>query len=251
MNPALSVSDLKKIRLSFKHWQHSKAHRPAPTPAMQLGTMVHTLTLEPQNNNYVIAPDINKRTKAGKEEWAAFQKENESNIITDQATMDQAQAMAESVHSSFPDLLVGEIEKSFFWDHIDGVRCKCRPDVFDFSKNRIVDLKTTSSIPTEAEFSKAVANFYYDMQAYHYSSGTGLATGGHIDEFLFLVVEKNAPYSCAVFKLDKDALLIGQALCEQAITKYVDVTRFGGEACLPKTIQTISLPAWANDIERR
>ena len=65
----------------FKYWLDNK---PEPTAAMQLGSAIHSAILTPLEftKNYVVAPDIDKRTKAGKEAWAKFVEENTKTIIT-------------------------------------------------------------------------------------------------------------------------------------------------------------------------
>ena len=65
---------------------------PMASPAMSLGTALHAAILEPENDlaQAVVSPDIDKRSKAGKEEHAVFTAANEGRCII---TADQAQQL--------------------------------------------------------------------------------------------------------------------------------------------------------------
>jgi len=80
----LSFSSLKEFAKSPKHYMDyiSKPKTP-PTDAMKLGSAVHCMILTPElfNDQFAVAPEINKRTNAGKEEWALFASQNEGKDI--------------------------------------------------------------------------------------------------------------------------------------------------------------------------
>ena len=71
--PGDSSSRIKTALTSAAHYLAYKSTD--ATPAMALGTAIHALVLEPDTwrNELVIAPDINRRTKAGKAEFALIQ----------------------------------------------------------------------------------------------------------------------------------------------------------------------------------
>lgn len=58
------------------HFQYRKNHPLEQTTALLVGSAVHKMVLEPEtfDSEFVIAPDINRRTKNGKEEYADFLK---------------------------------------------------------------------------------------------------------------------------------------------------------------------------------
>lgn len=68
---ALSAGGIKSILKTPAHFKAAQTGN-SPTPAMIFGSAAHSYILTPQLGEVVQAPDINRRTKAGKEEWAEF-----------------------------------------------------------------------------------------------------------------------------------------------------------------------------------
>ena len=69
---ALRASDLKDVDRCAYSWKHKKGFK--QSPALLEGRVQHTCFLEHENfdQEFIIEPQINKRTKAGKEEYAEF-----------------------------------------------------------------------------------------------------------------------------------------------------------------------------------
>jgi hypothetical protein len=116
------------------------------------------------------------------------------------------------------------------------MRCKCRPDWFDGTT--IVDLKTCQDA-SPASFAKAVANFGYQIQAAHYLAGT-LAT-----RFIFVAVEKTAPYAIGVYELNTEALIHGSIARHNALQRIQDCRAINEWPGYTDGIQTLQLPGWA------
>ena len=76
-HPAVSRSELWRIRESPQKFAWYKQHPPEPTPALLFGQVFHKLVLEPNlfEQEFVVAPECDRRTKAGKMAWADFQME--------------------------------------------------------------------------------------------------------------------------------------------------------------------------------
>lgn len=148
---ALSPSGAGKLLRSPAHY---RAYRDAPetdTPAFRLGRAVHALGLEGRGayrERFAVAPDCDRRTKAGKETWEAFQVEAAGRTVLTATEAAQVEAMGASMaaHRLIPVLLKGgEAETSMFWDDPDtGAQCKGRPDFARFADATILDLKTTT-----------------------------------------------------------------------------------------------------------
>ena len=68
---AINWSTLKHIQRSPAHFKYLLDNPPKQTAAQSFGVAVHEAILEPDKfqENYIIAPDLDKRTKAYKE-WA-------------------------------------------------------------------------------------------------------------------------------------------------------------------------------------
>jgi len=241
-DPAISASQLKTVMQSPYHYW-SRYLDPdrvamAPTAAMRFGSLAHCAVLEPDelSKRYQLAPD--RRTKEGK---AAVVEMAAAGIeAVSEADMVLAVNMAVAVHghpTAGALLQSGQAEQSFWWDDIaTGMRCKCRPDWFDGTT--IVDLKTCQDA-SPTGFAKAVANFGYSIQAAHYLAGT-LAT-----RFIFVAVEKTAPYAIGVYELDTEALIHGSIARHNALQILQDCKAVNDYPGYTDGIQTLQLPGWA------
>ena len=241
-DPAVSASHLKKVMQSpYHYWSaYLNPDRVAmvPTQAMRLGSLTHCATLEPDEltKRYQLAPD--RRTNAGK---AAVVEMAAAGIeAVSEADLAQALQMADAVRSNSTAALLlanGQAEQSFWWDDIaTGMRCKCRPDWFD--GETIVDLKTCQDA-SPAGFAKAVAEFHYKLQAAHYLCGT-LAK-----RFIFVAVEKSAPFATACYELDAEAMVHGSVLRHTSLQKIQDCRAINEWPGYTDGIQTLQLPGWA------
>ena len=91
-NDAVGSSLIRKLQTSTPMHAREMLATPMASPAMALGTALHAAMLEPENDfaQAVVQPDIDKRTKLGKEEHATFAALNEGRCII---TPDQAQQL--------------------------------------------------------------------------------------------------------------------------------------------------------------
>jgi len=243
-DPAISASQLKEISRSPYHFW-SKYLDPSRTPtiatsAMKLGSLTHCAVLEPDelSKRYGITPD--RRSNAGKA-LAAEMEASGIEAVTAQE-MEQALAMAASVRSNSTAALLlsnGTAEESRWWDDVStGLRCKCRPDWLSADNATIVDLKTCVDA-SPAGFASAVGRFSYQLQAVHYLCGT-LAT-----RFIFVAVEKAAPYAIGVYELDAQAMVHGAVLRHNALQVLQDCKAVNSWPGYTDGIQTLQLPGWA------
>ena len=71
------IVQLAKSPAHFHEWYH--AANEEPTKAMVIGTAIHTAILEPDkyDQSIIIAPQVDRRTKDGKAEWATFEEERQ------------------------------------------------------------------------------------------------------------------------------------------------------------------------------
>ena len=241
-DPAVSASQLKEIgRSPYHYWsRYINPDRVAmvPTQAMRLGSLTHCATLEPDEltKRYQLAPD--RRTKEGK---AAVAEMAAAGIeAVSEADLAQALQMADAVRSNSTVALLlsnGQAEQSFWWDDIaTGMRCKCRPDWFD--GETIVDLKTCQDA-SPAGFARSISAFLYQVQAAHYLCGT-LAK-----RFIFVAVEKTAPYATACYELDAQALVHGSVLRHNVLQRLQDARAINEWPGYTDGIQTLQLPGWA------
>lgn len=203
---ACNFSTLKHLLKSPAHYQAALDEPVEETAAMRMGTLVHALTLEGKQASDIYAvkpPGLNLATKEGKE-WKATQT---LEIMAFDEVI-HAQNMRDSVlanrHAEHVLRHAPHRETPIIAD-IHGVPCKALLDAHgtDGVEWCIVDLKTTDDASPDG-FARKVANFHYDLQAALYSAI--LAQVHQIESppyWLWIAVEKNPPYTCAVYSADE------------------------------------------------
>ena len=248
--PEISKSDLDAAAKSGVHFLHKKeGQKSKPTPAMRIGSAFHALILEPDvfENEFIYKPEIlNARSKDGKE-WKARQEEAGKTVLNED-DKEQLQAMSKALLDCAPakKLLsaAGKAEQSYFWtDKGTGLGCKCRPDYMFDDGSTIVDLKTTTDASYRG-FLRSISNFRYHVQAGWYMNGLEQATGTRPERFIFIAVEKTAPYGIGVYEADLYMTVNGydQARIDlQKIAKWKEEERYPNYCT---DIQQISLPSW-------
>jgi len=219
------------------------------TKAMLIGSATHKAVLEPHDfdKEFVCAPDINRRTKAGKEEWSQFQEDNRGKDVLSTDEFETVMEISESVksHPVASQILKGGIAETslFHQDNQTGNLVKVRPDWI--TEDLVVDLKTSTDASPEA-FSKACFNFTYHMQAAMYLDVAANVMDIQLNSFVFIVVEKNPPYQVAVYYADSDMIKLGHAEYRAALELY-SKCKADGEwpGYNANQITSIGLPAWA------
>lgn len=239
-DPAMGSTSLKTLALKTPaHYMYDK-HHPKSSDAFTLGTAAHSLILENDATGIVIVDAPNWLTKAAKEEKSAALADGKQPLLTKE--WEQVQAMRDSVmaHEVAGPLFTGhKAEQSVFWEE-DGLMLKCRPDAW--KPGVIIDLKTTVDADPN-QFGKTAFNFGYFMSAAHYITGVKAATGEDV-KFMFVNVEKTAPYLVSVAELDADALTYGKFMVDRAKRIYQECAESGNWPGYP-AFTTTSLPNWA------
>lgn len=246
---AVSKSDLDLIAKSPAHYIESKNSPKEQTVSMLLGSVAHKLVLEADKfeEEFAIAPDVDRRTKAGKEQWTKFC-ENITDKITviDNSVFEQAMEISKAVgtHPIASKLLhSGQAELSYFWEQ-NGIECKCRPDYLRTDIKTVVDFKTAQDASPD-EFAKAAYKYRYHVQAAWYLDGLR-ACGLNIENFIFVVCETKPPYNVMCYVADEYMLKLGRAEAEKNLETYKKCAEsdiWHGYEEKPK-INDLSLPEW-------
>lgn len=258
-HPAVRRSELFKIiKESPEKFKYYKDNPEPPTPSLIFGQLFHAIALQPETvwEQFAVAPNIDRRTKAGKEAYAEFEQQSEGKTVVSAEMFEQAYAMCEAVmnNDKAKKLLDGEKEVAFFWtDEMTGEECKCKADVIvtiaDF--NIIVDLKSAESAETEA-FKKDAVKYGYDFEAAMYKEGIEKNTGKEYI-FVFVVVEKKPPYAVNILQADELFMRRGYDMFREAIGVYHDCKQTGnwyGYLGKFNQINSLALPAWlAKEVE--
>lgn len=244
---ALSQSGATKLLRSPAHYILERSTPKEPTAAMQFGSAVHCGVLEPNEfaARVVCAPDINRRTKDGKAEWAAFIAESAGRIVLDADSFDAARRCVDAVnaHPAARELLAGSRrEVSVFWtDERYAVPCKARFDALNHGG--IVDIKTTDDASSEA-FALSIARWGYHRQAAHYSDGHTVTLGAEPAFFVFVAVERDPPHGVACYAMPYVGIMAGRREMANAKARYAHCLACGEWPGYPPTIDTIALPKW-------
>lgn len=221
----ISRSELWRLRESPEKFLWYQEHPEDPTPALVFGVIVHKLVLEPEDfeNEYAVAPECDKRTKAGKEEWQSFIDGAGEKTVVTAADYEKAKAMADKARSipAVMELLNGQHELPIYWtDEDTGEECKVRLDCLTSKDGRptIVDYKTAVDARTEA-FVRAAINYGYDFQSGMYCEAVEKKTGEK-PRFIFIAQEKAAPYSVNILEADDEFILRGHDMFRELLGIY-------------------------------
>ncbi len=208
--------------------------------ALDFGTLVHAVVLEPDNLGHYRVLDAHEvaglNPKTGKpydkpEMTAKFKAAvaaaaEVGETIVSADDWDRAHAMRDACknHPIASRLLFdepGEAEVSAFWEAPDGTRHKARFD--RLVPHVVVDLKTTSAKPAEWSLRHAVREYGYHLSAAHYLTvADGLELD--VDTFAFVFVTKDEPHYVTVCELDIDLLGEGHRLRDQALDRIANPT---------------------------
>ena len=236
---ALSKSGLDQFRKSpahFRAWQDGTTKNES-SPALEFGTAVHMAILEPElfALNYTLFTG-DRRNKDGKMAYESVIASGK--IPLNQEQWDNITGAAAAVHAHpTAALLVEKIQTEVScFDSWNGVKVKARID--GLAKDYIIDVKTTQDASPVA-FGKSCAQFRYHVQAAWYQRITG------VNRFIFIAVEKEAPYGVACYELDEQAISLGHIIIEDQLRTYVECEQLNSWPCYSSHIQSLSLPAWA------
>ena len=217
--PEISNSMLKWIAKSPAHFHHHLGAHVAPTKAMEIGTVYHTLLLEPQliDSMVVVNDDSRNSTK-----FKEFKAANTDKVILKEVEYTQLRDMAKSLLRTDwgKTLFTGEAKRelSLFWQDEDtGTACRCRIDLIKMgNKPVLVDLKTTCDASEEG-FWKSIRNYDYHVQAAFYFDAYKAVFGVEPHSFVFAMTEKTAPYVTAFYIVGNPIIEAGRAIYKKRL----------------------------------
>lgn len=245
-----SNSSLKPILRSSAHYVYNKEAPRVEKSYFNLGSAIHAAILEPVRfkDEYVVSQVFDGRTTAGKQAKAEFYAANQDKFIITDDDMETINGIAENVayHEDAMQLLkAGKNEVSYFWkDPETEIWMRARAD--SESKYATLDIKSTDDASPKG-FVKSCAKFSYDMQAYIYSEARSQVMGEN-KQFVFLAVEKKAPYTVGLYVASKEMLASGLIQYREALRRVVEYrenpnARLGYQP--DGKIQELDWPTWA------
>lgn len=240
---------------SPEKFMYQEEHPEDPTPALIFGQMVHKMILEPEtfDDDFVICPECDRRTKEGKAIWASFIEGAGDKTLIKAEDYDKALAMRNALMENdlVKKLLSGKHEVPLFWtDELTGEVCKVRLDCFTPLSNGavVIDYKTTSDASTES-FMRSAINYGYDFQAAMYSEAVKRTMDKDV-VFYFIAQEKEPPYAFNVLAADDRLVRRGYDTFRELLGIYHECKVTGnwyGYMGIENQINLLELPAWLND----
>lgn len=230
--PALSGSDLLKMRRSPMHYRFMKDNPQPPSEAMLLGTVTHTAILEPPLLGKVAiwGEKPEEKVRRGKV-WDAFRAEVENDkLIMRRDNYEDVAMTVAAVHQYEPahKLLVadGPCEVSMFWTDIDtGLYMKGRVDKLIPKQHMIVDLKRTRDCHPYRFGGQAFALGYYIKMAIYWSGYRQIT--GHDPKMRLIAIDGKPPYEAAVYRITKDVLTQGLVDWQTLLSRLQQCERTG------------------------
>ena len=218
------------------------------------GTIVHhTFETKETKSKYAIAPDVDRRTKAGKAEYADFVEGLPVGVrpIT-QVQHDMAHQCLENALShpeSQKFLEHGMFERSYFCE-LQDVEVKARPDIdmthIAPSNNFpcLVDIKTRG----KGRAKRDIWNYEYWSSHMYLQCGLQIMAarklGLEVDNYFYLLVEKVSPFQINVVPVDAETI----HWSIRATQKLIDTWKLWWENGCPKSYglkqKAITTPEW-------
>lgn len=225
--------------------------------ALDFGTLVHAVVLEPDNLGHYVPADAERigvksdGTPAANPQmtvaWKRFcaEAETDGKTVVAQADWDRARAMRDAIarHPLAAEVLFntdGTNEESAFAIDDNGRRHKAR---FDRRiPGALIDLKTTSARVGAKSLARTIVDYGYETSAAHY-----LAVADLLDldstTFVWIFATKTDPCRISYVEVTEPFLDRGRALRELAITRLTTPDTDQYEGATGRLL--IDLPAYA------
>lgn len=254
---ACNHSKLKNMRLTPAHARWLELHPAESTRQQDLGHIVHQALLEPERFEelFLVAPDVDRRTKVGKAEWAAFEERAQGRTIVSESDMDCIVGLRQNIaeNETAREMLYGKglSELSLVWEDPEtGVLCKgridrlCEINGWPF----VVDVKTSYDPASTDRWQMAVQKYQLHQQAAHYLRGLAVLRplpDGYARKFAWLVCETQPPYLVRAFEAEDAALSVGNDEVTKHLRAYRECQQAGAWPAWPQGMDLAGLPAWA------
>lgn len=239
---ALNYSGAKELLRSPAHYQSYLNQEREETKALRMGSLIHCAVLQPEllNEKFITAPEVDRRTKEGKETYAAFQSSLKPGMTVVSAE-ESAECHLIASHAKLALERIGvtfdQTELMFTTDH-NGVQLKCAID--GVSGDYLWDLKTTEDA-SPAGILKAIRAYRYNLQAYFYRLCYETAFERRMLGFRFLFIEKAPPYATAVVEIGPELMSYAVSDFEKALQTYRECTTLNSWPAYPDDVQVIDI----------
>lgn len=250
----VSQSQLKLLAKSPAHLRQYVDHPEPPTDEQKLGTVAHVALFQPDMlmTCCYVKPTVYEDDKGKEKKWngnATYCREwaasHTDRPILSARHIGEIFAMRDRIRNhpgAALSLKEGIAEVSLFCEDADtGLQLKCRSDWL--SGNAIVDLKTCIDASKNG-FSKLIARLGYDIQA-AYNLDIANTLGLKKEIFIFIAVEKKAPFAVAAYQLKEEAIAVGRSKYRRLLARYQECVSTEKWPGYSSNIEYLDLPKWA------
>lgn len=212
----ISRSSLREYKKSPLHFQHKHVNKNTEERKvvdvitqrnpLEFGNAFHTFVLENDkyDKEYFVMEKCSRATLRGKALLKEAKEECGDRMLIDSCAHKLIKSMTDQIHRhpQAKHLLKGAAyEKSMYWrDEDTGLLLKARPDIW--SSKFIADLKTSADA-SEHAFTRAVYQYGYHLQCAMIHMGLKTLYNQDMRTFVFIVVEKEAPFANAIYTLSE------------------------------------------------
>ena len=204
----LSYSSIKEFAKSPRQFINYRNKPKETTPALVYGQALHCMLLEPQefNNNFVVIPKLDMRTKDGKETYARLEAESVGKTMIQADLHNELFSLTQYISSNpeFEVLMDGaqtEVEERI---DIHGLPFVTIKDIV--KANGVVDIKSVQSGQIDTLI-KDFFNYQYHIQTAIYTQKG--------ESFAFYVVEKGEPYYNGLIQVSAEFTKYGRRELER------------------------------------
>lgn len=265
-HPAVSKHGLDDFRKAPALYRWNRENPRPATPALQFGSLYHTVILEPEliGQLYAVVPkDAPKRPTRIQSEakkpsletleaihwWDEFDARNDGKTIVEAADIMRCQQMRQAMMKNLACRNALEehrlyTEASLFWqDPATGVKCRARPDIIR-ADGLIIDPKTCADASEDA-FQRAAWNYGYYRQAAMYLDGWEIIGGEKPKAFIFLAQESEAPFLCRAYVASPQLIEYGRVQLREDLERFAKCEATGIWPGLGDKPAELNLPSWA------
>lgn len=248
---SIKIIDERHVKAAWRRLRHPDP----PSRAMIVGTAFHLMLLEPEkfNEQFVVIPKWDMRTKVGKESRAAWEADNPGWESRYELTVDEMlnlqglvrQFLEHPVASVMIDNAI-HYELGVFWNHPEyGFPCKALVDVVTRYEGRtwVLDLKSTRDVSPQF-WSREIANRGYMIQAEWIIQGLNELSPAERD-FGFLVGETGGERDVMIYEAGPTTRWEASHRIARACLQWDQAIRSDTFPGAEPRIQMIEAPRWA------
>jgi exodeoxyribonuclease VIII len=252
-NSALSHSRLKEIRKSPGHFRWSLDNETPSTDAMNLGSLVHAMVLEPHTveGRFVEMPKFDRRTKQGKADHIQWLNDHPASIPLPPSEWRTATGMAKAI-ADHPDAAAmiecvaahGTAEAEYFWEDGRGIDRKAKVDGLCISEDEtiLVDLKTTIDASPDS-FRRSIFKYSYATQMAYYREAVASEGKYSPRTAIIIAVGKTPPYAVGLYRFSEETLAKADMVVDRWLETYLQCTQSGKWPSY-WDIQDVEMPDW-------